>query len=158
VYTRATSNSVERLNQALGSNSQFTALVDRFLGDIVERSEDDAPHKLIHGTTPTLKNLGGLGRCGADFLCNLMPPLSCYVCPKFRAWNDGPHEEMLRELEAYKQQLTQKSRNPSDRIPMQLNETIDAVKGLLRKLQQTHSADKNHGRKDRTTVPSNQSD
>ncbi len=74
VYTRATSNSVRRLNQALGSNNQFTSLVDRFLGDIVERSEDEAPHKLINGATPTLKNLGGLGMCGADFLCKLTAP------------------------------------------------------------------------------------
>ncbi len=64
---------------------------------------------------------------------------------------------MLRELEDYQGELAQKSRNPSDRIPLQLNETIGAVKALLRKLQQTDSADRNHGRQDRTTMPSNQS-
>jgi hypothetical protein len=46
---------------------------------------------------------------------------------------------MLKELESYQEQLVQSSRNSSDRIPLQLNETIAAVKGLLAMLDQMHT-------------------
>ena len=82
-----------------------------------------------------MKNLGGIGACGANFLCNLFPPLSCYVCPKFIAWKDAPHEAMLDELEDYVQHMAETSGNPHDRIPHQLKETILAGKALLVKLE-----------------------
>jgi len=136
VYTKATNNSVVRLNEAVGSNTRFSSLISRFLGQVDEGTSSIDSHNVINGSTPTLKNLGGLGTCGANFICNLMPPLSCYICPKFRAWKDGPHQEMLKELESYQEQLVQSTRNSSDRIPLQLNETIAAVKDLLAMLDQ----------------------
>jgi integrase len=136
IYTKSTSNFVERLNVALGTNDQYTSIIGRFLGEISSSAENRDPHRIINGTTPTLKNLGGIGACGADFLCKLMPPLSCYICPKFQAWSDGPHEQMLRELEIYVLDLMQRSMNKSDRIPYQLTEVITAIRSLLVKLEE----------------------
>jgi integrase len=133
-YTASTSNLVARLN-LLEEVEEFTNLIDRFLGKVIERTGKEEQHRLIHGTTPTLKNLGGIGICGANTLCKLMPPLSCYACPKFQAWADGPHEQMLRELEVYERDLENRSGNQSDRISHLLTEVIDAVRALLLKLQ-----------------------
>ncbi len=131
VYIKSTNNMVDRLNTALGNNPDYTSVISRFLGQVTLRSGDQAPHTIINGTTPTLKNLGGIGACGADFLCKLMPPLSCYICPKFQAWTDGPHKEMLEEVEDYDRQLMARTGNPSDRIPQQLTEVKTAIRTLL---------------------------
>ncbi|MET0462601.1 MAG: site-specific integrase [Chitinophagaceae bacterium] len=136
VYTRSTSNLVDHLNIALGKNEQYTSIIGRFLGEISSSTENIGSHRIINGTTPTLKNLGGIGACGADFLCKLLPPLSCYICPKFQAWSDGPHEQMLRELEIYVLDLMQRTGNRSDRIPYQLSEVITAIRSLLLKLEE----------------------
>jgi integrase len=135
VYIKSTGNFVDRLNAALGGNDHYTTMIDRFLGKLTTHTGQEDPSRIIPGLTPTRKSLGGIGVCGLDSLCSLYPPLSCYVCPKFHAWADGPHEEMLRELEAYVQQLTARSGNPSDRIPHQLQDVIASIQSLLAKLQ-----------------------
>ena len=96
-YVKSTSNLVARLNLALGDDPQFTGTVHRFLGRVESRTGAESAESVIPGCTPTLKNLGGIGLCGAGHLCQLYPPLSCYVCPKFVAWADGPHRQMLAE-------------------------------------------------------------
>jgi integrase len=136
IYTKSTGNLVDRLNIALGTSDQYTTIIGRFLGEIGSSAGNLDPHRIINGTTPTLKNLGGIGVCGANFLCKLMPPLSCYVCPKFQAWSDRPHEQMLRELEIYVLDLMQRTENRSDRIPYQLVEVITAIRSLLLKLEE----------------------
>lgn len=130
-YVKSRSNMVDRLNQALGENPQFTGMILRFLGRVEPRTGAESPASIIPGATPTLKNLGGIGFCGADYLCRLYPPLSCYVCPKFVAWVDGPHQQMLDELRAQVRALRQRSGNPSDRIPHQLTEVMEAIQAVL---------------------------
>ena len=120
-----------RLNLALRENPQFTDIVHRFLGRVESRTGTESAAYVIPGCTPTLKNLGGIGRCGAGYLCQLYPPLSCYVCPKFVAWVDGPHQQMLEELQIHVQALRQRSGNPSDRIPHQLEEVMEAIQAVL---------------------------
>ena len=129
IYTASTSNLVDRLNQALGKSEEYAELMGYFAGEII--SQNGNPQSVIQGSTPTLKNLGGIGSCGANYLCNLMPPLSCYVCPKFQAWTDGPHEEMLGELERFIEQLVMGSNGPSDRVPYQLSSVVTAIRELL---------------------------
>ena len=130
-YVKSTSNLAGRLDQALGDNPQFTGIVQRFLGRLESRTGAESAENVIPGTTPTLKNLGGIGFCGAGYLCQLYPPLSCYVCPKFVAWVDGPHQQMLEELKIHVQALRQRSGNPSDRIPHQLEDVTEAIRAVL---------------------------
>jgi hypothetical protein len=139
-YTNSSSNSVDRLNSTLGSNPQYTAVIDRFTGTVTEGAGEGYARTTIRGTTPTLKDLGGIGSCGADFMCDLMPPLSCYGCPKFQAWADGPHEKMKFELVAHAKRLDGKTGNPSNRIPRQLDDTIAAIDCLLVKIKGRRSA------------------
>ena len=130
VYVKSTSCAVERLNRALGGNQEYTAVIERFLGKVEPQTGVTAGSTII-GATPTLRDLGGIGTCGADFLCHLYPPLSCYQCPKFIAWTDGPHRRMLDELQQYVQSLGGRDGNPSDRIPRQLHGVITAIEDLL---------------------------
>jgi hypothetical protein len=130
-YVRSTSNIVDHLNRSLGDDRQFTGVIHRFLGRVELRTGAESLEDVIPGATPTLKNLGGIGFCGAGYLCQLYPPLSCYVCPKFVAWADGPHQEMLKELQTHVQALRQRSGNPSDRIPHQLQEVMEAIQAVL---------------------------
>jgi len=135
VYTTSTSAIVDHLDEALGSNDHYVGVIGRFLGKITPRTGDEPFNAIVNGTTPTLKNLGGLGVCGANYLCSLYPPLSCYVCPKFEAWKDAPHEQLLAELESYVRQLAEaNANNPSDRISKQLDETMVAIKTVLAKI------------------------
>lgn len=135
VYTKSTSNAVERLNATIGSDESYQQIMGMFLGKIIERPDNPSSQPVLIGTTPTLKNLGGIGQCGANFLCKLYPPLSCYVCPKFEPWRDGPHEQMLEELKTYVRQLREEINNPSNRIPLQLDEVIQAIEVLLLKIK-----------------------
>lgn len=141
VYVGSTGNVVDRLNAALAKDAHYSDIISRFRGEIINRTEDTTEGAVIFGATPTLKNLGGIGFCGANFLCNLYPPLSCYICPKFQAWSDGPHEKLLLELETYVKGLIEKSANPSDRIPYQLTEVILAIRQLLGRINQIKSGE-----------------
>jgi len=139
IYIKSSSNSVLRLNATIGSDEYYQEITGRFLGKLVEHPSDPSPNSILSGTTPTLKNLGGIGQCGANFLCNLHPPLSCYICPKFLAWKDGPHEQMLQELKTYVQQLSERINNPSNRIPAQLDDVMQAIEVLLLKIKENQN-------------------
>jgi integrase len=136
VYTKSTSNLVDQLNTALGHSEVYTETIDRFLGRLEPRPERAQLKEIIPGITPTRKNLGGLGICGANFLCHLFPPLSCYSCPKFIAWINGPHAQMLQELETFVQQLIECTGNPSDRIPHQLREVMSALRAVIARIDE----------------------
>lgn len=133
-YTASTSKLVARLN-LLEKSEEYTTVMGLFIGRVIMPTGEEDPRRLIKGTTPTLRDLGGIGVCGANFLCKLLPPLSCYLCPKFQAWADGPHEKILRELETHAQCLAKNSGNPSDRIPHQLDDVMAAIKALLLKIR-----------------------
>ncbi|HLL14271.1 MAG TPA: hypothetical protein VK388_04265 [Pyrinomonadaceae bacterium] len=145
IYVGSTSNVVDRLNAALAKDEHYSSIVKRFLGEVIKHSENESEDAVIFGATPTLKNLGGIGVCGASFLCDLYPPLSCYICPKFQAWLDGPHELLLLELETYVESLIKKSANPSDRIPHQLSDVIIAIRQLLNRIRQMKNGEGTSG-------------
>lgn len=132
VYVNSRSNAVERLNETLGIEPQYTNIINRFLGKIADKTKYKSLSPAIPGITPTLKNLGGIGKCGANKLCNLYPPLSCYICPQFIAWKDGPHKQMLNEIETYVEFLREQTGNPSDRIPKQLDDVLAAIRTVVK--------------------------
>lgn len=142
IYVSSTSSVVDRLNAALGKDTHYTNTIKRFLGQVIGHTGNERAATVIFGSTPTFLNLGGIGVCGADFLCNLYPPLSCYVCPKFQAWTDGPHEKVLIELESYVQQLVERCNNPSDKIPHQLVDVIVSIRQLLERIGELNHSGK----------------
>jgi integrase len=106
---------------ATATDAAMMPVVNRFLGKIAagpEEMTDDhtANSAIIPADTPHIPlpmlNAGGVGVCGRnvrqDGLCQLFPPLSCYLCPSFMAWRNGPHQALLTNLdnfiEAYQEQ------------------------------------------------------
>lgn len=50
-----------------------------------------------------------MGRCSGPSSCSFLAPLSCYTCRSFQPWLDGPHQAVLDDLIARRDQ--QLSRN-----------------------------------------------
>ncbi|MEF2144377.1 MAG: tyrosine-type recombinase/integrase [Desulfovibrionaceae bacterium] len=138
VYYEARGKTVEFLDKALGGNPHYIGVINRFLGVVVNR--DASPLPVIPGDTPTFRSLGGIGYCGASELCKVYPPLSCYLCPNFQAWKDGPHAEMLAELKSYAREFASLSGYPVPRITNQVDDVILAIEQLVRLIQEDHCA------------------
>jgi hypothetical protein len=137
VYTETVSSISDAVAKA--TDDRMGPLVDRFLGRVVDslpplQRSQPIPMNTPHISLPIL-NTGGVGGCGRDAakdgLCDLYPPLSCYLCPFFAALRDGPHSEILRSLETYVE-LNQALTDP--RILRQLTDVILAVRSVLKKV------------------------
>lgn len=137
VYTETVSSISDAVAKA--TDDRMGPLVDRFLGRVVDslnslQGSQPIPVNTPHLSLPIL-NTGGIGGCGRDVtkdgLCELFPPLSCYLCPFFAALRDGPHSEVLRSLEAY----IQRNQSHADpRILSQLSDVILALRTVLKKV------------------------
>ena len=112
-------------------------LVRRFQGRIVD--EDDPcghSHQKIPAVAPHLGlpqlDVGGIGYCGRDAvregLCQLLPPLSCYLCPSFAAFQTGPHRQMLASIDEFLQVLEPQS---DRRILLQLDQVRTAIRQVI---------------------------
>ncbi|MBE2197494.1 MAG: site-specific integrase [Anaerolinea sp.] len=130
------------IDQAAKATDQaLTPIIHRFLGKIVDTvGVDETSPAIIPAAAPHIGlpvlNTGGLGICGrnvrADGLCQMFPPLSCYVCPSFAAWRDGPHAEILQSIEQFmelNQELTDR------RIWQQLDEVRQAIQEVAQQCQ-----------------------
>jgi hypothetical protein len=83
-------------------------------------------------------DLGGIGLCGRDVatngLCGLAPPLTCYTCPSFAAFRDGPHGVIGDALERL---IDTRMDGAADRrIPLQLVDTVAAIHQLQAQIRQ----------------------
>jgi integrase len=104
-YLEARPEMVSRLNHLA---EEFAPLMQAFAGTLVSRDDLEAraapKSKRLHDRA--LEHGGGspLGHCGQHGFCGLAKPIGCYTCRSFRAWDDGPHEEILVKLLAERQQ------------------------------------------------------
>lgn len=126
VYVETTPSIADQV--ATATDQVMEPLVKRFLGKVVETSDDP----LVPAQTPQLPlpmlNTGGVGACGRDIrqhgLCRLFPPLSCYLCPSFAALRRGPHAELLTNIDAF---IAANSDHVDERIRGQLDEVRSAI-------------------------------
>ena len=139
VYTETTSTIATQV--AAATDAFLEPLVHRFLGKIVDAVDEPAfpdlpvnqlvPVAAPHLTLPVL-NTGGIGVCGRDVarngLCQLFPPLSCYLCPSFAALRTGPHQELLASIHAF---LAAGEAVMDPRIAAQFDEVQQAIQELL---------------------------
>lgn len=127
VYYNARSTIVERLDSALAE--KLAPLVAQFSGKIIDKDayvESNPNSRIKYQEKSNPKKIHGIGVCGADFLCKLYPPLSCYLCEKFQPFKDAPHAKILEELTSWRQRrLEQQGEN--DRIAQQLDDVIYRV-------------------------------
>jgi hypothetical protein len=77
-------------------------------------------------------DVGGIGYCGRDAaregLCQLLPPLSCYLCPSFAALETGPHRQMLTSIEDF---LQFQEPHSDRRIGLQLDQVRTAIRQVI---------------------------
>jgi integrase len=146
VYRKTASTIADRMEQAL--DPSLAPIAKRFRGVIVE-AEGEVPFpgvapSVIPGVAPHLPafplDIGGIGFCGRDVvhhgLCELFPPLSCYLCPKFAAFRDGPHRRVLGAIE----RAATVMRTDADlRIAEELDQVEMAIRQLLKQLR--HESD-----------------
>jgi integrase len=137
VYIDAAGTVMQHIEASL--ESTFAPAIRRFLG----RTERASPTEtgVIPATFAQLVDLPampvGIGRCSinvrTDGVCRLAPPLSCYTCPKFVAFRDGPHAAVATGLE---QVARTHSSVTGGRTTSVLLPTIHAIRELLNVLEQ----------------------
>ncbi len=135
VYVETTPAIIDQV--AAATDADMMPVVTRFLGKVVDSPGETAVNDAIipaatsHIPLPML-NAGGVGVCGRnvhrDGLCQLFPPLSCYLCPSFVAWRNGPHQALLTSLEnfveAYQAQADSRILHQLDEIRVAIAEAI----------------------------------
>ena len=125
---------------ALATDDALAPLVRRFQGRIIEADEASTVAGLSKGRIPAAVphlgiaqlDVGGIGLCGRDAvrdgLCQLLPPLSCYLCPSFAALRAGPHRQMLESIDRFLQQHEHRS---DRRILVQLDQVRTAIHQVI---------------------------
>ena len=101
VYFNTRSDVVQRLDKAMGL--ALAPIAQAFMGVVID-DETGATRARDRGSrirhfSPTMKSLDTVGSCGSFGFCGLFAPIACYTCGHFEAWLDGPHEQVLDELE-----------------------------------------------------------
>ncbi|MGI8467808.1 MAG: tyrosine-type recombinase/integrase [Pyrinomonadaceae bacterium] len=138
VYVQTSSTIIDEVTMAI--DKVLEPLVNRFKGIIIDSFDDENAEvfakNLINGDITHLPNLtldiGGIGGCGRDIarkgLCDLYPPLTCYLCPSFGALRDAPHEKVKASIESY-------IRNNQERLDLktlsQFDDIIQAINNVL---------------------------
>lgn len=143
IYRKTEPTIADRMERAL--DPVLTPIVKRFQGVVVDPAGtypfDRIPLAAIPSTVFHLPDypfdLGGIGWCGLDLrrygLCSKSPPLACYTCPKFAAWRDGPHKQVLEGLKRATKAL---SAIADKRIPKELIETSLAVHECIQQIEE----------------------
>jgi hypothetical protein len=138
VYVETASSIVDPV--ALATDDALAPLVRRFQGRIIEADEASTVAGLSKGRIPAAVphlgiaqlDVGGIGLCGRDAvrdgLCQLLPPLSCYLCPSFAALRAGPHRQMLESIDRFLQQHEHRS---DRRILVQLDQVRTAIHQVI---------------------------
>lgn len=96
VYYQQSDEFIKKLNVTYAE--KLAPMVQFFLGEIEELPKETIlSDKLIFGL-PSMVKITAIGHCSSDHVCNLMPPRSCYVCSKFRAFKDADHRGCLNAM------------------------------------------------------------
>jgi len=75
-----------------------------------------------------------IGSCGTNAFCQDNAPIACYICPKFRPWQDAPHHLVLEWLMEERERLKKTLKGDmeivsiNDNIIMAVCQVIDLCK------------------------------
>lgn len=92
-YVNFTDERFEEYEEKLSGHHE--SIDGAFRGNLIEQGEQTSTNtdNLILDETMT----GCVGACGRT-PCGVLAPVGCYVCPRFEAFIDGPHEAVLNGL------------------------------------------------------------
>lgn len=147
VYIETASSIADPVARA--TDSALTPLVRRFQGQIVDSDGDPTVASRSHGSIPAAVphldiphlDVGGIGLCGRDAtrdgLCQLLPPLSCYLCPSFAALRTGPHCQLLESIDEFLRRNEQLS---DRRILLQLDQVRAAIRQVIEEIHASEAS------------------
>lgn len=95
VYTENVPEHVDAINEAVAR--QLAPIAQAFAGVLVDSHQDASRYGELNRRVRTDSGKAA-GTCGHHGFCGALAPISCYTCKFFRAWLDGPHEEVLQVL------------------------------------------------------------
>jgi hypothetical protein len=102
VYFNTRGEIVRRLDKAIALT--LGPIAQAFLGKIVldekEAVRGDDPSSRIRHSSHSTQSVETVGNCGTSSFCRLFAPIACYRCRHFQPHEDGPHAEVLEELDA----------------------------------------------------------
>lgn len=77
-----------------------------------------------------------VGNCSQGTLCDLSPPYSCFVCPKFNAFEDSleSYKKMYSDLMEWKHQRKE-AQGENDKIQNLHNEVISSLSDLIKRIE-----------------------
>lgn len=136
VYFELAGRIVEHLDKAAAKN--FSKVMDLFKGKFISsenRVNGGMDDKQIHFMEESLNpKIIEIGVCGKNTACELVPPYSCYLCPKFLANEDADHEYVLEKLLKTRQESLKLYEYA--RIGVQLDDVIYAAASVASKQQE----------------------
>ena len=134
VYLDASAVILDRMEEDDAFDFQ-DEVVDLFMGKVGAPDDEDVSEQRIPGAAPQVGGLkgttGNIGACQKSSPCSLTPPLSCYTCSKFVAFEDAPHDDIKDELETW---IKSSPEGVDRRIPQQHVTTLKAIRQLLQQL------------------------
>ena len=109
VYVEATMKIIDRIDNAIAL--QLAPLAQAFNGRIIankhEAERGDDPNARIRRGPRNDPDDLDVGICGKYDFCGGLVPVACYTCRSFQPWLEGPHEEILEELLAKREEALQ---------------------------------------------------
>lgn len=101
--------------------------------DAVNGDRDDKHMFYIDDENPDVAE--DIGVCGKSSLCHLDPPFSCYICPKFQAYDFANHEYVLECLLASREKRI--AVYDDARLGVQIDDVIAAVAQVCKKCERS---------------------
>lgn len=99
-YVQASAELMHQVDEKLKLNDELARTVHAFTGTIVK---DQDAAKNGDSVEHTLEDTAV---CGADSLCNLDAPYTCYACPQFQPLLHADHTSVLERLEARREEIS----------------------------------------------------
>ena len=137
VYVAARPEIVERIDKALALH--LAPLAQAFAGVLIDGGGQDGARRNPIIDPRFDEDRGPVGTCGLHGFCGLAAPIACYTCRNFKAWVDGPHEEVLQHLLTERETLMAAG---SARIAAINDRAIFAAAEVVRLCGERRSADK----------------
>ncbi len=79
-------------------SAPLMSYANAFQGKVV-KNEHEAQEELPKAQrVRTNDSSDNVGSCGTSAFCKDYAPIACYLCPKFRPWQDAPHHLVLKYL------------------------------------------------------------
>lgn len=92
-------------------NAPLMKYANAFQGIIVkdeQEAQTELPNAQRIRTEDSAENIGS---CGTNTFCEDYAPIACYLCPKFRPWQDAPHYLVLNHLVSERDRISQETKD-----------------------------------------------